>query len=217
MQTSTPRLTPSSDSSSWILTPALSRVAHKTAAPPSASVAPELAKALDQRQFFAELSTLMGNPSGQLPGDADLQLEQACKAFGWMIESALFGAIGTEDQARCHGIVQRINGWLESVRDPVQANRIWSAVLAFKNHLAEVNHCEELVAYDQQMLSWALGKVQSRGMTDDVLERLGSLYGLLPQLNRLLEDAEEVSDETWVAQLRHGLMLVGLSSEEATS
>ena len=134
-----------------------------------------------------------------------------------MIESSLFDALEPQDQARCREIRRQIEAWLASPHDPAPAHRIWSRIVAFENHLAEVNHRDELVAYDVQMLRWALGQVQDKGMTDAVLERLADLYGLFPQLNRLLASDEDVSDETWGVQLRRALMLASLSSEKTTS
>ena len=85
-----------------------------------------------------------------------------------MMDSPFFSEIRIDEQMRCHLLRDEIGEWLDGPRDPKEANRIWSEVVAFKNYLAEVNHRSELVAFDRRMIEWALAEVKRRGMTEEV-------------------------------------------------
>lgn len=183
-------------------------------APPSASATSALASALSVRRFFAGFSQQLGSCSRLPPNDVDQQLERASGALDWMLQSPRFPEIRVDEQARCHLLQDRIDEWWRGARDPEQAERIWSEIVTFMNYLAEVNHRSELASFDHQTLGWALERVRSQGMTDDVLRQLAWLYGLLPGLNRLLDRPEEVSDDTWIAHLRNALTLTDPRSFE---
>ncbi len=177
------------------------------AAPPSPTATPSLATSIRIRNLFGRFCKLIGSPSMLLPSDVDVRLERAATTFGQMIASSLFAEIRLDEQVRCHLLKEQIDEWLANDREPEEAARIWSGIMTFNNYLAEINHRSELAAFDRQLLAWAVKEVESHGMTRDVREHLSSLYGLMPQLNLLLDKPREVADATWIAHLRSGLRL----------
>lgn len=176
----------------------------KGLAPPSPEVQKAVAGALRVRRFFGRFRQLMGPTTG-LPSDLGDRLEVMSRAFAWMIQSSLFVEIRIDEQVRCHLLKERIDEWLASRRDPRQAAQIWSGIVTFNKYLTEINHRSDLVAYDQQMLIWALDEVQRNGMTAEVFKGLESLYGLDPRLDNLLDQPGDVSARAWTAHLRHVL------------
>ncbi len=179
------------------------------AAPPSAKTTPSLAGAIRIRNFHGRFCKLIGSPSMRLPSDLDLRLEKVAQTFGLIIASPLFDEIHPDEQMRCHWLEKQIDEWLEGDREPESAGRIWSEIMQFSNYLAEINHRADLAAFDRQLLAWAIDEVEARGMARDVLEHLAALYGLMPQLNRLLDQPRKVADGTWTVHLRRCLRLMG--------
>lgn len=172
--------------------------------PPSQEVREAAAGGLRVRRFFGRFRQLMGRASG-LPSDFGDRLEVMARAFAWMIQSSLFVEIRIDEQMRCHLLKEEIEEWLAGERDARQAAQIWSGIVTFNKYLSEINHRSDLVAYDQQMLIWALDEVQRGGMSPEVFKGLETLYGLDPRLDRLLDQPENVSDRVWTAHLRHVL------------
>jgi len=168
---------------------------------PPAPATAEVGRAIRVRRFFGRVCTLVGS-TDLLPDDLEERLGKAVGAFEWMIGSALFLEIRIDEQAQCSLLKDQIKEWAAGDKDQEQAAQIWSGIVIFSNYLAEVNYRSDLVAFDRQLLVWVLDKVQSQGMTDEILKPVKSLYGRHPHLDRLLDEPDGISEDAWTAELR---------------
>lgn len=175
--------------------------------PPPAVVAPEVADAIKVRRFFGQYRQVVGS-GRETPEDLKKRLAKTAQTLTWMIRSELFAEIRMDEQARCHLLKEQIDEWLMGGCDPWRGAQIWSNAVTFSDYLAEINLRTELVAHDQKLLIWALGEVQTGGMTGAVRDRIGALYGRHPRLDRLLDGSDSVANATWTAHLRSVLTLL---------
>lgn len=176
-------------------------------APPTGLVTDEVASAVRVRRLFARFRQAV-DPVAGVPDDPAERLAKTARAFAEIIDSPLFSEIRIDEQARCHLLKEQIDEWLDGERDRWQAAQIWSGAVTFSDYLAEINCRAELVAYDQQILVWALEEVQNAGMSHEVLKRLKTLYGRHPMLDRLLDRPDGVAGGVWTAHLRSALTLL---------
>lgn len=165
----------------------------------------EAAEALRARRLFGIFRCRMGLTPGYEQTSIGDRIERALEGFDWIMISPTFQQIRVDEQVRCHLLKERIESWVAQGRDVGMAAKIWSGVIAFVGYLTEINDRNDLISFDQQMLVWAIDVVQQHGMTDEIFDRLGLLYGRDPHFDTLLDEPQKISRAAWIAHLRRVL------------
>jgi hypothetical protein len=173
--------------------------------PPSVAGQGSVEIALRVRRLFEKFRLRLGELP-EHPGEhVDAYLERAAHAFAWILGSPLFPEIRIDEQVRFNLLKDQVDEWLHGGRSAERGVEIWSEILTFNRYLAQVNNRGELAAFDRDLLSWSLRKLETEGMTERVLEHLAMIYGRDAELDLLLERPLGVSDEVWAANLRRVL------------
>ncbi len=164
--------------------------------PPSEETRQAASSAVRIRRIFGKLRLRLGLeqvPAAELPK----RLETAARGFAWIIKSPTFEEIRLDEQMRCNLVSDQVNAWLASGRDPARAAEIWAEIMTFNDYVAAINHRAELIAFDRELLTWSAYRVQSGGMSTEILDQLQWLAGRDPELDQLLDKPDDVAREIW--------------------
>ncbi len=170
--------------------------------PPSPGAASE---SLRIRHLFGKFRRQIGADPAVDHGRVGDRLDRAAAGFEWMAGSPSFAEIRVDEQVRCNLLKEHVEEWVAGGRRADGAARIWSGILAFVGYLAEINDRSDLVSFDQQLLVWGIDTIQRHGVTAEILERFGDLYGRDPGLDVLLDEPEGVTAAIWTGHLRRVL------------
>ena len=169
------------------------------ARPPAESVDIGLKVRRVLERFRLRLGPLPHVPRGNAP------LERVAEHVAGILQAPEFPGLRIDEQVRFNLLNDQLQSWLRGDRDPDHGRRIWSELRIFNDYLAEINNRAELAAFDRDLLAWALRRLESGGMTERVREHLSLIAGRDGELDRLLAEAGDVSDEVWIAELRRVL------------
>lgn len=170
-------------------------------APPSAASTETVNMALRVRRLFESFRLRTGVTSTPPSNDLGEDLQQAADGFTWILESPIFSEIRVDEQIKIHLLRDEVDEWLHGDRDQDRAARIWSELVTFHEYLAEINNRKELSAFDRDLISWAVPRIHSEGISERIIEHLGFLYGRDPQFDGMLDRPQGIPNETWINHL----------------
>ena len=168
----------------------------KTLVPPSEQLRGEAASAIRIRRIFGKFRLRLDLDTPP-HGDLSARLQTAARGFTWIVSSPTFEEIRLDEQMRCHLVRERVDSWLQGDRDEAQAIALWAEIVTFNTYVTEINNRAELLEFDRQLLMWAAYQVQTRGISDDILDHLQWLSGRDLDLDRLIDRPQNISNESW--------------------
>ena len=169
--------------------------------PPSDEVRVSAASAVRIRRIFGKFRLRLDLVSAVPESELEERLETAARGFAWIMGSPTFQEFRLDEQMRCHLVNDRLKEWLASDRDGARAAEMWSEIVTFNVHVAEINNRAELFAFDRQLVTWAAYQIKSQGMSNEILDQLQWLSGRDPELDKLLDRPDGVADDTWFSLL----------------
>lgn len=169
--------------------------------PPSDAKKTEVGSAIRIRRIFGKFRLRLGLTADLPEEQLTRRLETAARGFSWIVSSPTFQEIRLDEQMRCHLVNEQVGEWLKGDRNSAKAREIWSEIVTFNDYVAEINNRAELIAFDRQLLMWGAYQVQSRGLSDQLLDHLQWLSGRDLELDRLLDQPAEVAADAWFQTL----------------
>ena len=164
----------------------------------------DLKLALQMRQLFRTLRRRIG---GEAPANDEAlvrRLEEVAKTFRELRHRHLYPLIRIDDRVLLRSLLESIEEWLLSDREPREGRHLFQDLAGFARLLAQVSQRQELIEHDRQLLAdvWtALYEAEEAPATLPQalhLEML-ALLGLDDELDLLLEALPE---HTSTARLR---------------
>jgi hypothetical protein len=175
--------------------PAPSAPPSNHVAPPDLDDDPRLRSSVAVRRLIGPFS-LTFNPSPfHDPQAVRARLGNASDMIDEIMTAPAFSDIRLDEQVRFFDLRQRLAEWRGSGRDPDVGAEILLAVVVFAGHLRRINDRRELVTFDHKLLTWVLSELGRSGAGDGVLSWLQSLYGRDADLDRLLDQPDEIEEE----------------------
>ncbi len=169
--------------------------------PPSGDQRAAVASAIRIRRIFGKFRLRLRLDQEVADEEIAERLATAARGFAWIKSSPTFAEIRLDEQMRCHLVSDQVDQWLKGDRQPEPAMEIWSEIVRFNDYVTEINHRAELIEFDHQLLMWTAFQVRDSGMSDAILDHLQWLSGRASDLDRLIDQPKDVSDETWFSQL----------------
>lgn len=171
--------------------------------PPSPILREAASSALAIRRMFGKLRLGVGLTTPITAENIADRLERAARGFAWVVKSPTFSEIRVDEQVHFHLVKDQVDTWLASTGLLPDAVRIWSEIVSLNDYLAEINDRAELLAFDRQVLRWALVDVETKQAIDEpVLEELRGLFGRDLALDEALNGADTSDPRHWVELLR---------------
>jgi len=190
-------------------------VAEKPTAPPPASVAKSrprptietqssLETAIATRQTLGPFSLIFGHPAPDSAEEYGALLEAAEKSIDGIMKTPIWDRIRLDEQLSFIAIRGQLATWRLSEKDIAVATEIWPNIERLAYHLQKINDRSELVAFDHELLTWAMSELGRDSISDELIDGLQDLAGRDAELDHLLAHPDEIS--------QHGLLevLLGL-------
>lgn len=147
-----------------------------------------LAEAIAVRQTIGPFSLAFAGPA-PITAEAYRQtLEAVAASIDAIREAPTYSAIRLDEQLALIALRSQLDDWQEAGRDGDAAAEIWPGIARFAVHLQKINHRSDLVAFDQQLLTWAISQLGRGEITDELIVELHHLGGRDGELDRLLRD-----------------------------
>ena len=190
-------------------------VAEKPTAPPLASVAKgrprptvdvssSLETAITTRQTLGPFSLTFGRPAPATAEEYESLLEAAEKSIDGIMRTPIYDRIRIDEQLSFIAIRGQLASWRLSEKDIAMATEIWPNIEQLAYYLQRINDRSELVAFDHELLTWAMSELGRDSLSDELIDGLQDLAGRDAELDHLLAHRDEIS--------QHGLLevLLGL-------
>lgn len=130
---------------------------------PSAFLPTYLEAALQVRRYYRELwrfSTVTGDVD---PGSVRSALRGAGTRIAVLAGCEVFSLLREDDRRYAEDLQQRILSWLRAPTNFAAGSALWRDFTAFAETLRSVNHREELIAHDRDVLVRASALLDDRG------------------------------------------------------
>jgi hypothetical protein len=147
-----------------------------------------LAEAIAVRQTIGPFSLAFAGPAPTTADAYRQTLDAVAASIDAIREAPTYSAIRLDEQLALIALRSQLDDWQEAGRDGDAAAEIWTGVARFATHLQKINHRRDLVAFDQQLLTWAMAQLGRGDITDELLAELHHLGGRDGELDRLLRN-----------------------------
>jgi hypothetical protein len=162
---------------------------------PRVDAQPRLPSSIQVRQLIGPFSLAFEPTPPSNPVVLRTCLETAARQIDEVMASEIFPGIRLDEQVRFFDLRERLAAWRGGGREPAEGAEIWAEIVVFATHLRKISDRRELVAYDHQLITWALLEVGRNGVRDEAVSHLRNLYGRDPDLDRLLDHPELAAKE----------------------
>jgi len=179
-------------------------VAEKPTAPPPASVAKGrprptvevrsgLETAIATRQTIGPFSLTFAHPAPATKEEYGVLLEAAEKSIDGIMKTPIYDRIRLDEQLTFVAIRGQLATWRLSGKDIAVATEIWPNIERLAYYLQKINDRSELVAFDHELLTWAMSELGRDSISDELIDGLQGLAGRDAELDHLLVHPDEIS------------------------
>jgi len=179
-------------------------VAEKPTAPPPVSVAKgrprptvevrsRLETAIATRQTLGPFSLTFGHPAPASAEEYGALLEAAEKSIDGIMRTPIYDRIRIDEQLSFIAIRGQIATWRLSGKDIAVATEIWPNIERLAYHLQKINDRGELVAFDHELLTWAMSELGRDSVSNELIDGLQDLAGRDAEIDHLLAHPDEIS------------------------
>jgi hypothetical protein len=184
--------------------PPAHRVAPPPRAPPPAApvakgmprpeIEPDspLEMAVAIRRIIGPFSQAFALPAPTTAEGFERALEAAEAAIDEIMKAPEYEFIRLDEQLTFIALRGQLATWRLSQRDITVATEIWPSVERFAYHLQKLNHRGDLVAFDHKLLTWAMSRLGSGTIDDELVDGLQGLAGRDAELDHLLANPDEM-------------------------
>ena len=167
-----------------------------------------LEQSITTRQALGCFSLAFARPAPTTAEETETVLTAVESSIDGIMKSPVFDRLRLDEQLTFIAIRGELASWRLSDKDPARAADAWSNVERFSHHLQKINDRRELVAFDHELLTWAMSELGRGSVSDGLIDGLRALVGRDAALDRLLGHPEEMSP--------HGLLEVLLDLLDRT-
>lgn len=153
------------------------------------------------RQLIGPFSLDLAQRAPSDPRALRASLQLASKHIDDIMASPMFPEIRLDEQVRFFDLRERLASWRSAEHDPEIGSVAWNQIAVFARHLRRVSDRRELLEFDGRLLTWAIMTVGQHGVSSEILSDLTALYGRDAELDRLLEQPEDVEKEALLGAL----------------
>ncbi len=156
---------------------------------------PSLGASIRVRRLVARFRGAVDLTPPRGPDDLSDRLEGALALIEEVVGFPTFADIRIDEQVRFNILRDRIRSWVRGEGDHEDGVVIWSDVAVFSSYLGRVNDRRDLIAFDRQMVRWALSIIAAAGTALTIGDQLGALYGRDLELDTVIESGHDADDD----------------------
>ncbi len=179
--------------------PAVPTAPKKPAPAPKGTPKPEvepgspLATAIAIRRTIGPFGLAFAHPAPTTAGGYETKLEAVESAIDAIMKSPAYEHLRLDEQLTMIAIRGQLATWRLAEKDLTLATEIWPSIERFAHHQQKISDRRELVAYDHQLLTWAMSQLGKGAITDELTQGLGNLAGRDAALDAQLEDPSAIT------------------------
>jgi len=144
--------------------------------------------AITIRRTIGPFGLAFAHPAPTTAGGYETKLEAVENAIDTIMKSPAYERLRLDEQLTMIAIRGQLATWRLADKDLTLATEIWPSIERFACHQQKINDRRELVAYDHQLLTWAMSQLGKGTITDELRQGLGNLAGRDAELEALLAD-----------------------------
>jgi hypothetical protein len=168
---------------------------------PTIEAGSRLEQSIATRQAVGPFSLAFARPAPDGAEECEAVLAAAEAAIDTIMKTPIFQQLRLDEQLTFIALRGQLATWRLSDQNPAVAADVWSNIEPFAYHMQRINDRAELVAFDHELLTWAMTEL-GRGLVSDRLIRgLHALAGRDADLDRLLAVPEETSPQALLEAL----------------
>jgi len=152
-----------------------------------------LETAIAIRRTIGPFGLAFAHPAPTTAGGYETQLVAVESAIDAIMKSPVYEHVRLDEQLTMIAIRGQLATWRLADKDLTLATEIWPSIERFAHHQQKISDRRELVAFDHQLLTWAMSQLGKGTITDELLEGLGNLAGRNAELDALLEDPSVIT------------------------
>ena len=142
------------------------------------------------RQTIGPFGLAFAHPAPTTAEGYDSVLEAVEAAIDAIMKSANYDHIRLDEQLTMIAIRGQLATWRLADKDMTMATEIWPSIERFAYHQQKINDRSDLVAFDHQLLTWAMSQLGKGEVTHELIEGLGGLRGRDAELDGFLQDPD---------------------------
>ncbi len=166
------------------------------AAPPKGTPRPEielgspLAIGIAIRQTIGPFGLAFARPAPSTASEYESLLGAVEASIDSIMKAATYEHVRLDEQLTFIAIRGHLATWRLSQNDLAVATEIWPSIERFAYHQQKINDRRDLVAFDHQLLTWAMSQLGKGKITAELIEGLDGLRGRDAELDGFLQDPE---------------------------
>jgi hypothetical protein len=170
--------------------PATHSTAPKGLPGPKIEPGSPLERAIAVRRTIGPFSLAFGRPMPTEANEQNELLETAQTMIEDIMESPTWEHVRLDEQLTMIALQANLSTWRTGERDPASVPEIWSTIERFAYHLQKINLRKDLVAFDHQLLTWAISELGRGEVSADLVTALDALAGRDVELDSLVARKE---------------------------
>jgi len=174
---------------------------------PKPEIEPEspLAIAITVRKTIGPFGLAFAHPAPTTVGGYETELEAVESAIDAIMKSPAYEHLRLDEQLTMIAIRGQLATWRLADNDLALATEIWPSIERFAYHQQKISDRRELVAFDHQLLTWAMSQLGKGSISDELTEGLANLAGRSAELDGFLADPAAMS-QMGLLEILLGLM-----------
>jgi hypothetical protein len=163
---------------------------------PAVDPGSRLAQSIATRQTIGPFSLAFACPAPAAADELTPLLEAAEGVIDDIMSAPIFQQLRLDEQLTFIALRGQLATWRLSDRDPSVAEEVWSNIERFAGHLQLISNRSELVAFDHELLTWAMSELGQGAVSDELVAGLEALAGRDGDLDHLLSHPDLMSPES---------------------
>lgn len=142
------------------------------------------------RQTIGPFGIAFAHPAPTTAEGYNSALEAVESAIDTIMKSPNYDHVRLDEQLTMIAIRGQLATWRLADKDMTMATEIWPSIERFAFHQQKINDRSDLVAFDHQLLTWAMSQLGKGKVTHELIEGLGGLRGRDAELDGFLLDPD---------------------------
>jgi hypothetical protein len=172
---------------------------------PAIELGSPLAIAITVRKTIGPFGLAFAHPAPTTAGGYETELEAVESAIDAIMKSPAYEHLRLDEQLTMIAIRGQLATWRLADKDLTIATEIWPSIERFAYHQQKISDRRELVAFDHQLLTWAMSQLGKGSISDELTEGLANLAGRNAELDGFLADPAAMS-QMGLLEILLGLM-----------
>jgi len=175
--------------------------AARRAEPPDPGRDPRLLASVRVRQFLGRFCNCISAAFPQSDEELATRMHQLDGVMAEILQAEQFLSIRVDEQVRFNILKGMVNAWLQGEREQARGLELYAEIVTFASYLGNISNRQDLVAFDRELLLWAVETIGGEGVSHAVKTAVHALYGRDAELDTLLQQPESHGDERWLEVL----------------